>query len=71
MEKQKVSTAFQQATKAVEKIRSVLPKLTESEKATLEILLDEESRNHLAQSLKDAKEGNTVSWEEALKELKK
>ncbi len=71
MEKQKVSPAFQQATKAVEKIRSVLPKLTESEKATLEILLDEESRNHLAQSLKDAKEGNTVSWEEALKELKK
>jgi hypothetical protein len=71
MEKQKVSPAFQQVSKAVEKIRSVLPKLTESEKATLEILLDEESRNHLAQSLKDAKGGNTVSWEEAMKELKR
>jgi O6-methylguanine-DNA--protein-cysteine methyltransferase len=71
MDQQKVSPAFQQATKAIEKIKSVLPKLNESEKATLEILLDEESRNHLTQSLKDAKAGNTVSWEEAMKELGK
>lgn len=71
MIKQKTSPAFQQATRAIKKIKSVLPHLNESEKATLEILLDEESRNHLAQSIKDAKEGNTMSWEEAMKELKK
>lgn len=71
MIKEKVSPAFQEATKAINKIKSVLPKLNESEKATLEILLDEESRNHLAQSIKDAKEGKIVSWEEAMKELGK
>ena len=71
MIKEKESPAFQEATKAIKKIKSVLPKLNESEKATLEILLDEESRNHLAQSMKDAKEGKIVSWEEAMKELRK
>lgn len=71
MEKQEISPAFKEATKAIDKIKAVIPKLTESEKATIELLLDEESRNHLAESIKDAKKGNTVSWEDAMKELEK
>lgn len=69
MIKQKTSVAFKEATKAISKIKSIIPKLTESEKETLEILLDKESRTHLLESLKDAKRGNVISWEEAMKEL--
>lgn len=71
MDEQKTSIAFKEATKAINKIKSIIPKLTDSEKATIELLLDEESRKHLAESLKDAKRGNIVSWEDAMKELKK
>ena len=53
----------------MDKIKRLLPKLTESEKLTLELLSDEEAMATLKESLKDAKAGRTVSLEEAKKQL--
>ncbi len=63
------TTNFVEAKRAVNKIKQLLPKLTESEKLTLELLLDQEAMDNLEKSLKDAKAGRIISLDEAKRQL--
>ncbi|MEK7115186.1 MAG: hypothetical protein AAB847_02400 [Patescibacteria group bacterium] len=63
------SIAFEETRTAIEKIKKNVSKLTESEKATIELLLDKEAQNNLAASLKDAREGNLISWDSIKKDI--
>lgn len=63
------SIAFEETRTAIEKIKRNISKLTESEKATIELLLDKEAQENLNLSLKDAEEGNLISWEDIKKEI--
>lgn len=59
------SLAFIETKKSLDRIRKLTPKLNESERMTLELLLDKEAMADLKKSLKDAEEGRTVSLEKA------
>ena len=61
--KEKKNPAFADAEKAVKQIKRIIPKLSDSEIATLELLLDKEAMLDLQQSLKDVKKGRVIPLE--------
>lgn len=69
MNKSTSSITFGKTKKAVETLLENVNKLSEGEKATIELLLDKETQKHLKASIEDARKGNLVSWEEVKKEL--
>lgn len=69
MKQTTVSKPLKEAEKAIEKIKKIIPKLSEGEKATLELLLDKESQGHITKSIEDARRGNVISWEDIKKDL--
>lgn len=56
--------------KAIVQFKKIIASMDESERATLELMLDPEAQRHLAKSLEDAKKGRIIAWEDLKKELK-
>ena len=60
------SLAFEEAREAVVKIKTLKPLLSPKDEETLAILIDKGLVNHLAKSLREAKEGKTEPLENIL-----
>lgn len=63
------TNVFKEATKAINKIKATIPQLTESEKATLELLLDREAQVAILKSREEIKRGNFITLDELKKQL--
>lgn len=59
-----ISKPLQEAEKAIEKIKKIIPTLNESERATLELMLDAESQKEIVKSREDIKKGNFLTLED-------
>ena len=62
--KQVSSITFQEAEKAIKIIKTIIPKLSEAEKATLELMLDEEAQKNISEGAEDFKKGDFLTLEE-------
>ena len=65
-EKPNSSLAFEEVREAVVKIKTLKPLLSPKDEETLAILIDKGLVNHLAKSLREAKEGKTEPLENIL-----
>ena len=61
---------FDRTVKAFRELKRNIPKLTEGEKATLEIMFDKKMQKALKESAEDVKHGRIISWEDLKKDLK-
>ncbi|MEK7114856.1 MAG: hypothetical protein AAB847_00640 [Patescibacteria group bacterium] len=64
MKKPETTLTFQEAEKAIKTIKTIIPKLSEGEKATLELILDEDAQNAISQSAEDFERGDVLTLEE-------
>ena len=65
-----MQSLFDKTVKALRELQRNIPKLTEGEKATLEIMFDKEVLEGLRESAEDVKHGRIISWEDLKKDLK-
>ncbi len=65
-----MQSLFDKTVKALRELQRNIPKLTEGEKATLEIMFDEKMQEALKESAEDIKHGRIISWEDIKKDLK-
>lgn len=61
---------FKETVKAFRILQKNIPKLTEGEKATLEIMFDKKTLKGLKKSAEDVKHGRLISWEDIKKDFK-
>ena len=59
-----IKTSLEKAKNAIKEIKKVFPRLSDSEKTTLELLLDKATVSALDKSIKEAKRGEVVSLDE-------
>ena len=64
MIKKNNTALFEKTAKALRELQKNIPKLSEGEKATLELLLDKEALEGLKESAKDIKNGRVVTLDE-------
>ena len=64
MKKPETTLTFQEAEKAIKTIKTIIPKLSQGEKATLELILDEDAQNAISQSAEDFERGDVLTLEE-------
>ncbi len=67
MPKIEESALFLKTKKALQEIQKNIPRLTQGERATLEVLLDKDALEGLRESADDLKRGRTVTLEELKK----
>lgn len=60
----KNSSALKEAEKAIDRIKRIIPKLSEGERATLELILDEEAQKQISKSQREIKGGEFITLEE-------
>lgn len=59
-----MSSALKKAQGAIQSIKRLIPKLSEAEIATLELMLDKNAQKNIAQSIADAKSGKFATLDE-------
>lgn len=64
MIKKSGTALFEKTAKALRELQKNIPKLTEGEKATLELLLDKEALKGLKESAEDIKKGRVSTLDE-------